>query len=419
MLLLGFVFASEHFEVARETSVLAAPDPEAVQVGRLPLGSIARATERAEGPGCADWFALDPYGYACLDGAVPTEAAPRSLPDVVRFDAPEPDEYFAYTETGEYERSTEEALTPYVYGRRFKTWKAPIYASAEAYAAGEAPQSRLRGRKFAFVEVVSTEAGDVLRREDGSVVPIDEVYLYPISRLEGRDLEHAPLDEGWTVGWAVNFESTPVYDGVRGTRIEELDYHTPLDLRPAGGDWFELSSGGFVRAADIRWYVDAPAPQGVGDEQIWVDIDRQGQTLALRRGEQLLLVTLVSTGKGEDHQTPLGLFEVQRKYATADMSGGWGTDEAYYVEEVPWTLFYYGPYALHGAYWHWGYGRTASHGCVNLAPKDAERIYQELDPVMPRGWDFVVATDDAPGSLVRVREGADAAVPDRRRSRRD
>ena len=170
-----------------------------------------------------------------------------------------------------------------------------------------------------------------------------------------------------------------------------------------------------MRASDLRYWTPAPAPKGVGNDQVWVDIDRDGQVLGLRRGEQLLYVTLVSTGEDPDHTTPLGLFEVQRKFASADMSSGPNAEEPYYVEKVPWTLFYSGPYALHGVFWHWGFGRVASHGCVNVAPQDAQRLYEELDPAMPRGWDLVHATDEHPGSLVRVRSGTNINVPDRRR----
>ena len=87
--------------VVQETPVLAEPHPDAAEVGRIPLGSVARVTEQVDGPGCEAWSALEPYGYACLDGAEPTDREPEALPDVVSFDAPEPDEYFAYVETGE------------------------------------------------------------------------------------------------------------------------------------------------------------------------------------------------------------------------------------------------------------------------------------------------------------------------------
>ena len=40
----------------------------------------------------------------------------------------------------------------------------------------------------------------------------------------------------------------------------------------------------------------------------------------------------------------------------------------YEVEEVPWTLYYHGGYALHGAYWHTDFGKVRSHGCTNIAP---------------------------------------------------
>ena len=54
---------------------------------------------------------------------------------------------------------------------------------------------------------------------------------------------------------------------------------------------------------------------------------------------------------------------------TADWS------DYYYLEDVPWTMYYDEARALHGAYWHNGFGYARSHGCVNLGPGDALWLY--------------------------------------------
>ena len=59
------------------------------------------------------------------------------------------------------------------------------------------------------------------------------------------------------------------------------------------------------------------------------------------------------------------------------MSGGSAaTGGYYYLEEVPWTCYFYSGYALHGAYWHDGFGIPRSHGCVNLSLYDSWWIFQ-------------------------------------------
>ena len=49
-------------------------------------------------------------------------------------------------------------------------------------------------------------------------------------------------------------------------------------------------------------------------------------------------------------------------------------------------------------------GEGVSHGCINLAPLDAKRVFLLVDPQLPEGWHGVWATQGRPGSLVIVHE---------------
>jgi len=42
---------------------------------------------------------------------------------------------------------------------------------------------------------------------------------------------------------------------------------------------------------------------------------------------------------------------------------------------VPWTMYFDDQIALHGAYWHDGFGFRRSHGCVNLTITDAHWLF--------------------------------------------
>jgi lipoprotein-anchoring transpeptidase ErfK/SrfK len=59
------------------------------------------------------------------------------------------------------------------------------------------------------------------------------------------------------------------------------------------------------------------------------------------------------------------------------MSGASGTvgKDAYYLEDLPWTMYYDGPRALHGAYWRAKMGFTQSHGCINMTIGDAHWLF--------------------------------------------
>jgi len=52
------------------------------------------------------------------------------------------------------------------------------------------------------------------------------------------------------------------------------------------------------------------------------------------------------------------------------------SDDYYDLPGVPWNLYFTnGGAVIHGAYWHNSFGSPYSHGCVNLSPEDAEKIY--------------------------------------------
>ncbi len=59
------------------------------------------------------------------------------------------------------------------------------------------------------------------------------------------------------------------------------------------------------------------------------------------------------------------------------MAGSFTADHSdfYYLEDVPWILYYDQSRAIHGSYWHNGYGYPRSHGCVNMSPFDSHWIY--------------------------------------------
>jgi lipoprotein-anchoring transpeptidase ErfK/SrfK len=47
----------------------------------------------------------------------------------------------------------------------------------------------------------------------------------------------------------------------------------------------------------------------------------------------------------------------------------------YDLPGVPWVMYFYSGYAIHGAYWHNNFGAPMSHGCVNMTPGEAQILY--------------------------------------------
>ena len=79
---------------------------------------------------------------------------------------------------------------------------------------------------------------------------------------------------------------------------------------------------------------------------------------------------------GSQLATPIGLHRIAGKALAADMDNLEHTGVSYYsIEDVPWVQSFSRGAALHGTFWHRRFGHTHSHGCINLAPLDAERLF--------------------------------------------
>ncbi|HJK95850.1 MAG TPA: L,D-transpeptidase [Polyangiaceae bacterium LLY-WYZ-14_1] len=152
-----------------------------------------------------------------------------------------------------------------------------------------------------------------------------------------------------------------------------------------GERYVKAPNGILVPARSVRVLEQRKRPGGVGPTDKWVHIDLARQGLVAYEGDTPVYATVISSGK-EGHDTPTGLYRIQRKYLSKTMRAVDPKEGLYHIEDIPWTMYYYGAYAVHGAFWHDVFGQTRSHGCTNLAPADARWIYHWSDPKVPDGW---------------------------------
>ncbi|MDZ8030861.1 MULTISPECIES: L,D-transpeptidase [unclassified Nostoc] len=101
----------------------------------------------------------------------------------------------------------------------------------------------------------------------------------------------------------------------------------------------------------------------------WIEIDLSEQRLRAWEGHKLVYSYRISGGK-RSTPTPIGRFRINSKYRTHRMRG-----RGYNIPDVPYTMYFYRGYAIHGAYWHNRFGTPVSHGCVNLPVKQARNLY--------------------------------------------
>jgi hypothetical protein len=63
--------------------------------------------------------------------------------------------------------------------------------------------------------------------------------------------------------------------------------------------------------------------------------------------------------------------------------------EEFELNDIPFVQYFEGGYALHAAYWHDDFGVPKSHGCINLSPDDARRLFFWTEPRIPPDWHSV------------------------------
>ncbi|MEM9462667.1 MAG: L,D-transpeptidase [Myxococcota bacterium] len=222
-----------------------------------------------------------------------------------------------------------------------------------------------------------------------------------------------PEDAGFPFGF-IGDDKEPVYgrqeDG-KLRRVGSLEYRTFVQgaelVTERDRQYMRTAEDKFVRVSDLRLATAQARPEGVGEDERWIDVDLKQQLLVAYEGDRPVFTTLVSSGrKGtteEPFDTPTGTFRVQTKHVSSSMDGNTASDGNYSIQDVPWAIFFDGNYALHGAFWHSGFGGRRSHGCINLAPGDARWLFWWVLPELPKGWHGAAAHEGASGTTVVVR----------------
>lgn len=106
----------------------------------------------------------------------------------------------------------------------------------------------------------------------------------------------------------------------------------------------------------------------------WIEVDISDQKLYMKEGASTVGNFAVSTGKW--YPTPQGEWKIWTKLRYTRMRGGSRALGTFYdLPNVPYTMYYYKGYGIHGAYWHNNFGQPMSHGCVNMKPEEAGIVF--------------------------------------------
>ena len=261
---------------------------------------------------------------------------------------------------------------------------ADVFENAEAIRAGT-PTAHVGDKTFVAIKPGAKSLnvdGVKYYRTDQGWIARTQLSWYSPSEFAGEQLDATALPT-WAyphrIGLALVARAAPDRKAAVARKLKPRELVTVLEQRDG---FVRLQSNTtaeeWLDARDIKQVVRVPRPTGVTADERWIDIDLDKQILVTYQGDQPVFATLISTGKPK-WETPAGVYRIVDKRERARMQAD-GPTEQWNVAAVPWTMTFRKNFALHGTYWHDGFGRARSHGCVNLAPADAHRIF-----------DFVIA----------------------------
>lgn len=174
-----------------------------------------------------------------------------------------------------------------------------------------------------------------------------------------------------------------------------------------GWEWYMIGDGMWLQQIRVAKFKPIQRPTGVNADELWVAIDLYEQTAIAYEGDRPVFATLISSGLPQ-WSTNEGLFQIYIRATSTPMSGASGQPDFYFIENVPWVMYFDNDIALHGTYWHNRFGYRQSHGCVNLSIMDSWWLYQ-WSASAPNGaaWVYVYSSgeyrDDLPAWARRPR----------------
>lgn len=267
---------------------------------------------------------------------------------------------FAYTADLAVDAQANSVIQPYYTIDLVVTQEAFIGLSGLANIPAEPGASPKNGRAIDIPVMLDRLRVDVSGELADGVLDLTMIEVEPpetitTSNYTGETTVHV-VEQGQELGLIAR---------VYGVSIDSIVEFNDLDnpnLLYIGQELIIPAAGVYYPSAE-----DAPpAPLSTG-KAIVVSTGQQ-RIYAYENG-QLVHSHLTSTGLPAT-PTVLGDYNIYVKYRATDMRG-----EDYYLPQVPFTMYFYQGYGIHGTYWHNSFGRPMSHGCVNLPVEEAEWFF--------------------------------------------
>ncbi len=272
---------------------------------------------------------------------------------------------------------------PYQYYKVDASTGTGFYPSLEAAIARQGANRILPSGRLLYVvyatRIDTDRQGTYFLLPSGNYMPGDGSTAQVASSFQGLEFHATPRN---AFGWVINPSGGPVYAQPNRTqpvlrtlgRFDVVQVYSRQTIE--GVEWALIGPDEWVEERLLGVVTPNPIPpEGVTNGR-WIDVNLAEQTLAVYDESRLVFATLVTTGI-EPFYTRPGLFPIYKKLETENMQGAFEADRSdfYYLENVPWTMYFDKARALHGAYWGTLFGYAASHGCVNLSVGDSKWLF--------------------------------------------
>ena len=244
-------------------------------------------------------------------------------------------------------------------------------------AGTETGQAYLPGFVYvSYVDRVDTGHGIYYMLQNGSWILGKGARVSEISSYQGLEFTSTPENAfGWSFEY-IPIKQSPGYNTPEtGGHLNPFtDLFQVYDTKNAeGADWNMIGSNQWVEARKVAIVIpNTIPPEGVATGR-WIDVNLAEQTLAVYDNYELVFATVIASGLDPFWTRP-GLFQIYQKKETENMRNNDPAD-FYYLDNVPWTMYFDKARALHGAYWRTRFGYPQSHGCVNLSVGDARWLF--------------------------------------------
>jgi hypothetical protein len=293
------------------------------------------------------------------------------------------------------------SIVPFTYGYVF-TGPVSLYTDSGAIAAGSSDSSLARGYVWVRITGSTIVNGQrYYRTKTGAYISASVVTFGRPSAFEGV-VDPTDLPLAWVLAKTQSSASAGAPPDKNAPTVSRYQVVHIYEEQAAGDSvWYRIGENQWIERKRLGIASPGQRPAEILPGQKWIEVNLFEQTLMAYEGDRMVYATLVSSGlPGWD--TATGVFRAWAKVRYGEMYGAEGKADYYYLEDVPWTIYFYDDYAIHGAYWHDGFGYRHSHGCVNVPPVAAKWLFEWTDPPLPENQNAIYTKEDNPGVWVWV-----------------